>query len=125
MLRRILKTYHRSQVHSWTRFHDLAHWSWPTTPVACLMDVPVFSVDYDKFGHDRPVYTCPTSCSLGLLGTCSDAPATFATEKTPALRRGPGVVVVPGDYDAAGRLSRGALIDFSSGRKGYQHCRRS
>ncbi len=59
VLRPVLKTYHRSQVHGLDSFPPggalvVANHSGGMFP----MDVPVFSVDfYDKFGYDRPVYT--------------------------------------------------------------------
>ncbi|SPM37164.1 glycerol acyltransferase, partial [Mycobacterium rhizamassiliense] len=125
VMRPILKTYFRSEVHGLDGFPPggalvVGNHSGGMFP----MDVPIFSVDfYDKFGYDRPVYTLshdilfmgPTSGLFRRTGYIRANRENAAT----ALRTGGVVVVFPGgDYDAYRPTLSENVIDFN-GRKGY------
>lgn len=125
VLRPVLKTYHRSQVHGLDSFPPggalvVANHSGGMFP----MDVPVFSVDfYDKFGYDRPVYTLSHDILfMGLTGDLFRRTGYIRATRenaAKALRSGGVVVVFPGgDYDAYRPTFAENVIDFN-GRKGY------
>jgi 1-acyl-sn-glycerol-3-phosphate acyltransferase len=125
VMRPILKTYFRSQVHGLDSFPPggalvVGNHSGGMFP----MDVPIFSVDfYERFGYDRPVYTLshdilftgvtgPYFRRIGYIRANRENAAT-------ALRSGGVVVVFPGgDYDAYRPTLSENTIDFN-GRKGY------
>lgn len=125
VLRPVLTTYHRSQVHGLDSFPPggalvVANHSGGMFP----MDVPVFSVDfYDKFGYDRPVYTLSHDILfMGLTGDLFRRTGYIRATRenaAKALRSGGVVVVFPGgDYDAYRPTFAENVIDFN-GRKGY------
>ncbi|BDB43103.1 hypothetical protein Mkiyose1665_14440 [Mycobacterium kiyosense] len=125
MMRPVLKTYFRSEVHGLDLFPSggalvVANHSGGQFP----MDVPIFSTDfYDKFGYERPVLTLshdilfmgPTGDIFRKTGYIRANPENAAA----ALRSGGVVVVFPGgDYDAYRPTTAENVIDFN-GRKGY------
>ncbi|MFV0495471.1 1-acyl-sn-glycerol-3-phosphate acyltransferase [Mycobacterium sp.] len=125
ILRPLLKTYFRSEVHGLDAFPPggalvVANHSGGQFP----MDVPIFSVDfYEQFGFQRPVLTL--SHDILFMGPTGDLFRKVGyiranrDNAAAALRSGGVVVVFPGgDYDAYRPTAAEHLIDFN-GRKGY------
>lgn len=125
VMRPILKTYFRSEVHGLDVFPPggalvVANHSGGQFP----MDVPIFSTDfYDKFGYDRPVLTL--SHDILFMGPTADFFRKTGyiranrENAAAALRSGGVVVVFPGgDYDVYRPTAAENVIDFN-GRKGY------
>ncbi len=107
VMRPVLKTYFRSEVHGLESFPPggalvVGNHSGGMFP----MDVPIFSVDfYDKFGYDRPVYTLSHDILFtGPTGDLFRRTGYIRANRenaAKALRSGGVVVVFPGgDYDA-------------------------
>lgn len=126
VLRPVLKTYHRSQVHGLDSFPPggalvVANHSGGMFP----MDVPVFSVDfYDKFGYDRPVYTLSHDILfMGLTGDLFRRTGYIRATRenaAKALRSGGVVVVFPGgDYDAYRPTFAENVIDFNGSTRTF------
>ncbi|HTQ18513.1 1-acyl-sn-glycerol-3-phosphate acyltransferase [Mycobacterium sp.] len=125
VMRPVLKTYFRSEVHGLDSFPPggalvVANHSGGQFP----MDVPIFSVDfYDKFGYDRPVLTLSHDILfMGVTGDLFRRTGYIRANRenaANALRSGGVVVVFPGgDYDAYRPTLSENVIDFN-GRKGY------
>lgn len=125
VLRPMLKTYFRSEVHGLESFPPggalvVGNHSGGMFP----MDVPIFSVDfYEKFGYERPVYTLSHDILfLGVTGGLFRRTGYIRATRdnaAKALQSGGVVVVFPGgDYDAYRPTLAENVIDFN-GRKGY------
>lgn len=125
VMRPILKTYFRAEVHGLDSFPDggalvVANHSGGQFP----MDVPIFSMGfYDKFGFDRPVLTLSHDILfMGVTGDFFRKTGYIRANRenaAQALRSGGVVVVFPGgDYDAYRPTTAENTIDFN-GRKGY------
>jgi 1-acyl-sn-glycerol-3-phosphate acyltransferase len=125
VLRPVLKTYFRSEVHGLDSFPPggalvVGNHSGGMFP----MDVPIFAVDfYEKFGYDRPVYTLSHDILfMGVTGGLFRRTGYIRANRenaAKALRSGGVVVVFPGgDYDAYRPTLSENVIDFN-GRKGY------
>lgn len=125
VLRPVLKTYFRSEVHGLDAFPSggalvVANHSGGQFP----MDVPIFSTDfYEKFGYERPVLTLSHDILfMGVTGDFFRKTGYIRANRenaAQALRSGGVVVVFPGgDYDAYRPTSAENVIDFN-GRKGY------
>ncbi|OBF85508.1 glycerol acyltransferase [Mycobacterium sp. 852002-51163_SCH5372311] len=125
VMRPVLKTYFRSEVHGLDNFPPggalvVANHSGGQFP----MDIPILSVDfYKKFGYDRPVYTLSHDILFtGVTGDLFRRTGYIRANRenaAKALRTGGVVVVFPGgDYDAYRPTMSENVIDFN-GRKGY------
>ena len=125
VMRPVLKTYFRSEVHGLDSFPPggalvVGNHSGGMFP----MDVPIFSVDfYDKFGYDRAVYTLSHDILfMGPTGRFFRRTGYIRANRENAdraLRSGGVVVVFPGgDYDAYRPTFSENVIDFN-GRRGY------